>query len=303
MHYLAPDRPPAEAAEAEIFSAYREQVRATDPEAIAEDGTIIGRNGATGELEPDATRTTGYYGEPLPAVQGFYVPVPEEEPLQLADPAATGVMVTEHLNPWPVITPAGAPPPLPEWQQPQGAHDAYPLGMMVTHEGLDYRSTLAANAWAPSPESNFWDVVPPLPPQPWKAPTGSADAYAQGDRVTHFVEGRETDLWESNIPANTTEPGTDGTFDRWWAPITDTGGEIKEWIQPMPGTAATPYDPEVVVLFEGKEYKNTIQLNVWPPAGAGAYGWVLNEPVRARSASGRFVADDPATLGINEAWA
>jgi hypothetical protein len=302
MHYLAPDRPPAEAAEAEIFSAYREQVRATDPEAIAEDGTIIGRNGATGELEPDATRTTGYYGEPLPAVQGFYVPVPEEEPLQLADPAATGVMVTEHLNPWPVITPAGAPPPLPEWQQPQGAHDAYPLDMWVTHDGYDYCSLIAANVYEPTPESTLWRISPDPGALPWVQPTGSSDAYDTGDRVTHTYPGRTETLWESNIPANVYEPGGDGVYDRWWAPITDAGGEIKEWVQPLPGTAAAPYEVEAVVLFEGEEYKNTVQLNVWPTSGPGAYGWVLSEPVRARDVLGRFSADDPSTAGINEAW-
>lgn len=269
-YYLSSDQAAAEAAEAEIFAAYRERIRAIDPEAIAEDGSIIGRNALSGELMPDATRTTGWFGPPAPAVQGFYHPVPEDEGLQLADPGDVGVEVTVHLNPWPALTPAGAPPPLPEWRQPQGAHDAYPLGMMVTHEGLDYRSLLAANVWAPSPESNFWEVVPPLPPQPWKQPTSAEDAYAQGDRVTHFVEGRETDLWESNIPANTTEPGTDGTFDRWWKPITDAGGEVKEWVQPTPGTANAPYDLDAVVLFEGKQYKSIVQLNVWRP---GAYGW------------------------------
>jgi hypothetical protein len=327
-YYLAADKAPADAAEAEIFASFVEQVAATDPDAIAEDGSIIGRNAATGELEPDATRTTGYYGEPAPAVQGFYVPVPEEEPLQLADPAATGVDVVEHLNMWPVLNRAGEAPQLPEWAQPLGAQDAYPLGMWVTHNGYDYESLLAANVWEPTPESNFWRISPDPGPLPWRAPTGAADAYAIGDRVTHTVAGRETDLWESNIDANTTEPGTDGSpgqwFDRWWRPITDAGTGPVEWVQPVPGTAAAPYERDAVVLFEGERYTNTIQLNVWPPAGPGAFGWVVEgtaftatggEAVAApkksrmqelaslrRRDAGKFVGDDPSTPDVNEAW-
>lgn len=327
--YLAADRTAADAAEAEIFASYREQVAATDPETIAEDGTIISRNAATGELAPDSTRTTGFYGEPQPSVQGWFHPRPEDEALQLADPAATGVDVVEHLNPWPRRAPNGDPEPLPEWVQPVDATTAYPLGMMVTHEGLDYRSTLAANVWPPSPESNFWDVVPPLPPQPWRRPTGSADSYNVGDRVTHTAANRDETLWESLIPANTTEPGTDGSpgqwFDRWWMPLTDVGTEPVEWVQPMPGTAAAPYDRDAVVLFEGERYTNTIQLNVWPPAGPGAFGWAVEgtaftttsteddspakksrmrelASLRNRDEEGRFVGDDPSTPGVNEAW-
>jgi hypothetical protein len=322
--YLTPAKAAAEAAEAEIFAAFREKIRAIDPEAVAADGTLIGRNAATGELMPDATRTTGYFGEPQPAVQGWFHPQPAEQELQLTNPTATGVEVVANLNPWPVRMMGGDPEPLPTWVQPTGATTAYPLGMMVTHEGLDYRSTLAANVWAPSPESNFWDVVPPLPPQPWRQPTGSADSYNIGDRVTHVVAGRDTDLWESNIAANVTEPGTDSTFDRWWRPITDAGTEPVEWVQPVPGTAAAPYDRDAVVLFEGERYTNTIQLNVWPPAGPGAFGWAVEgtaftatggdavaAPKKSRMQklaslrrrdAGKFIGDNPATPDVNEAW-
>jgi len=304
-YYFAPDKHPLDEAEAEVFASFRNSVEAVDPDAIAEDGSIIGRNAATGELEPDAARTTGYYGEPQAAVQGFFHPVPEEESLQLADPAATGVEVTEHLNTWPTISLAGTPTPLPAWVQPVGSTDAYPLGMWVTHNGLDYESLLAANVWEPSPESNFWRVSPPLPPQPWKAPTGSADAYDVGDQVTHFVEGRDTDLWTSAIPANTTEPGTDGTFDRWWTPTYATPPEVTEWRQPLPGTANLPYEVDAVVTHSGKEWKNTTPLNVWEPGvywESGFYGWEEITPVRARNEQGQFVADDPATPE-DEAWA
>lgn len=35
------------------------------------------------------------------------------------------------------------------WVQPAGAHDAYPLGARVTYNGRRWRSTTAANVWAP----------------------------------------------------------------------------------------------------------------------------------------------------------
>ena len=35
------------------------------------------------------------------------------------------------------------------WTQPTGAHDAYPLGAKVTHNGRTWTSTVAANVWEP----------------------------------------------------------------------------------------------------------------------------------------------------------
>lgn len=56
---------------------------------------------------------------------------------------------------------------------------------------------------------------------PWVQPTGAQDAYAIGDLVTHPRPQDGGNIWvfESKIPANTTEPGQDGNFDRWWEPI------------------------------------------------------------------------------------
>lgn len=35
------------------------------------------------------------------------------------------------------------------WVQPTGAHDAYPLGTKVTHNGKTWTSATAANVWEP----------------------------------------------------------------------------------------------------------------------------------------------------------
>jgi hypothetical protein len=55
----------------------------------------------------------------------------------------------------------------------------------------------------------------------WVQPTGGHDAYQIGERVTHpnAQDGGRVWIFESAINANTTEPGRDGTFHRWWTPI------------------------------------------------------------------------------------
>ena len=55
----------------------------------------------------------------------------------------------------------------------------------------------------------------------WVQPTGAQDAYAVGDQVTHDnpQDGGNGWLYKSKIGANTTEPGRDGTFDRYWLPV------------------------------------------------------------------------------------
>ena len=37
----------------------------------------------------------------------------------------------------------------PEWSQPLGAHDAYPLGAKVSHNGKKWTSDVASNVWEP----------------------------------------------------------------------------------------------------------------------------------------------------------
>jgi hypothetical protein len=56
---------------------------------------------------------------------------------------------------------------------------------------------------------------------PWVQPTGAHDAYQIGERVTHDRPQMSGAIWifESKINANATEPGRDGTFDRWWLPV------------------------------------------------------------------------------------
>jgi hypothetical protein len=128
---------------------------------------------------------------------------------------------------------------------------------------MDASNMLVAYTLEPPP--------PPEPPPAWVQPTGAQDAYPIGAIVTHVVAGRSETTWESKIAANTTTPGGDGTFDRWWAPVTDTGNTNPQpWTQPLPGVI----DPHQIgdrVTDGGKTWENTVANNVWKP---GVYGWV-----------------------------
>lgn len=55
----------------------------------------------------------------------------------------------------------------------------------------------------------------------WEQPSGAHDAYAKGDRVIHDNPNDGGNIWvyESTYDGNTTEPGRDGTYDRYWIPI------------------------------------------------------------------------------------
>jgi hypothetical protein len=164
-------------------------------------------------------------------------------------------------------------PAIRAWRQPTGAQDAYPLGRWVAHKGANYYSLIAANVWEPIPTSTLWQISPVPPPAPWVQPTGAHDAYKIGDRVTKTVSGRTETLWESKIAANTTVPGGDSTFDRWWKPVSAPASAPQPWSQPMPGTARAPYLLGEQCTAGGKTWRSLHHQNVWRPTGAGAWGW------------------------------
>jgi hypothetical protein len=49
----------------------------------------------------------------------------------------------------------------------------------------------------------------------------STTFYTTGERVTHTRSATDRTIWifESKLAVNTTEPGRDATFDRWWLPV------------------------------------------------------------------------------------
>ena len=88
------------------------------------------------------------------------------------------------------------------WRQPAGAHDAYPEGWAVEHDGKTWVSLTPANTWEPG-VSGWREVTDEGDaPAEWVRPSGAHDAYQTGDRVT--FEGA---VYESIHPtANTWSP-------------------------------------------------------------------------------------------------
>lgn len=101
-------------------------------------------------------------------------------------------------------TPGGA------WEQPAGAHDAYPTGWQVQHDGRVWESLTPANVWAPG-VSGWREVLTAPELAQWVQPTGAHDAYAKGDRVA--FDGR---TWTSVIDANTWSPAA---YPAGWASV------------------------------------------------------------------------------------
>ena len=48
---------------------------------------------------------------------------------------------------------------VPDWTQPTGAHDAWPLDAKVNHYGDTYRSLIPANTTEPGSDPRWWEVV------------------------------------------------------------------------------------------------------------------------------------------------
>lgn len=97
-----------------------------------------------------------------------------------------------------------------EWVQPTGAHDAYPQGAVVTHDGKEWVSLTPANVWEPGVSG--WreqagddpETGEPEVPE-WVQPTGGHDAYNTGDRVT-FEGAVYTSAIDGNVWSPTDYP-------------------------------------------------------------------------------------------------
>jgi hypothetical protein len=129
---------------------------------------------------------------------------------QPARDAAARLAVTDRLADLPDHTIAEVSPLFPAWFQPQGAHDAWPEGAIVRHDGTLWRSTTPANVWEPGTSGwHRYGSTPDAGPQPWVQPTGGHDAYPAGATVTH--NGR---TWENTHgDGNVWEPGVFGWAD------------------------------------------------------------------------------------------
>ena len=89
------------------------------------------------------------------------------------------------------------------WTQPTGAHDAYPLGAIVTHNGKTWQALTAFCVWEPG-VSGWREVVAEGYPA-WVQPTGGHDAYPKGARVSFGGSDYES-LIDGNVWSPTGYP-------------------------------------------------------------------------------------------------
>lgn len=114
----------------------------------------------------------------------------------------------------------------PDWVQPTGAQDAYRTGERVSHAGSTWYSARPANVWEPGTADSGWVEEDAggggdIPRWSNLGGTGPSGSYMTGDRVIHDRPQDNGNDWifESTFSGNTTEPGRDGAFDRFWTPI------------------------------------------------------------------------------------
>ena len=99
------------------------------------------------------------------------------------------------------------------------------VGEVYSYDGGDYMVLIGHETQAgwepPNVPALFRPVTITSGIPAWVEPATPQDAYNNLDRVTHLnaQDGGNVWIFESKINANTTEPGTDGTFHRWWTPI------------------------------------------------------------------------------------
>ena len=176
---------------------------------------------------------------------------------------------------------------------PTGAHNAYPNGVIVTHDGKLWRATRSGANGTPGESPDWRQVAADGEILPWQT-VWAGQEYEQGDQVHH--EGR---LWEAERLTGH-EPGTEHSG--WtdigpWPPEDEPEeptdpepdpeepvdpeepepepepeepDEIPDWVQP---TAGTEYPIDAVVFHNERIWRNTHPANAWEPGTQGSQ-WV-----------------------------
>jgi len=98
---------------------------------------------------------------------------------------------------------------IPEWRQPQGAHDVYPLNFIVRFNDKLYISRHETNSWQPDQVgTDIWEEIKDgdddeIPE--WVQPKGTVGLYHKGDKVIY-----DGWIWESTADNNSWKPGVYG---------------------------------------------------------------------------------------------
>lgn len=147
------------------------------------------------------------------------------------------------------------------WDQPTGAHDAYPLNFQVSHGGKLWVNIIPTNVWEPG-TTGWREVATDENGVPeWIQPLGAHDAYQTGDEVSY----------EGVVYVSTADMNVDNPTGNTWTmkyPV------ILDWEQPSGSWDA--YRTGSLVRFDGKVYETTVDYNVWEP---GVHGWTVVEEV------------------------
>jgi hypothetical protein len=172
------------------------------PSADAETQEATGWFLVTDTTRPDDTETHTH-DRSVELVNGTPTVVWTQREKSFAEQESSAPDLTEVLSAKLVAAENESPQP---WKQPEGAHDAYLPGAIVTDGvgGVQYRNDL--------PIPNVWGIfthgwVPvdqPVGPQPWVQPQGAHDAYQIGDQIL-WTDGN---VYSSTINANTYSPAT-----------------------------------------------------------------------------------------------
>lgn len=155
-----------------------------------------------------------------------------------------------------------------EWRQPTAAHDAYPVGMKVIREGVEYVNFLPANVTDPVNGVGWRKVTVTGEDAEWVQPVGSLGMYQVGDIV--LFNGKK---YVSVVANNVWSPADYGWQEKLEEivlpdPPAPPTPEIAPWRQPTGGHDA--YKLGDKVSYDGKIYESTSGANVWAPT---VYGW------------------------------
>lgn len=167
-----------------------------------------------------------------------------------------------------------------DWRQPSGAHDAYPQGFVVEHNGKRWTNLVMSNPHEPG-VSGWREIAQPGEPAPeWVQPSGAHDSYGIGHRVT--FEGREyISLIANNAHSPSANPAgwqqvvvepepEEPTEPEPEEPTEPEEPSYPEFVQPTGGHDA--YEEGDRVIFEGKIYESLIPANAYSPSAYPA-GW------------------------------
>ena len=131
---------------------------------------------------------------------------------------------------------------------------SYAVGREVRYERNTYtclQDHASQVGWEPPIVPALWESIGYAPPKAlpaaWVANggTGVSGSYVAEALVSHPNPNQGNAVWvyRSKLAANTTEPGQDGTLDRWWEPVV-SAEEYTRWLN-ADGTPVLPPPSEL----------------------------------------------------------